>query len=130
MCRRGQGVHVLAGSGKPEVQRAAQVSFTSSKSSRFYFFLEIFIKNEYAQKRTLDFLWEIAVEKYGAIQCPKCESMNVVQEGSEKIAVEHEDLIKTASENVGGSFLCQDCKHSFNKVTGSSSGSPESESAS
>jgi transposase-like protein len=56
--------------------------------------------------------------------------MNVVQEGSEKIAVEHDDLIKTASENVGGSYLCKDCNHNFSKVTGSSAGSPESESAS
>jgi len=73
---------------------------------------------------------ESAVEKYGAIQCPKCGSMNVVQEGSEKIAVAHADLIKTAAQNVGSSFLCRDCKHSFSKVTGSSDGSPENESAS
>jgi transposase-like protein len=69
------------------------------------------------------------VEKYGAIQCPKCKSMNVVQEGSEKIAVSHDELIKTSSENVGSSFLCQDCKHSFSKVTGSSTGSLEGRSA-
>lgn len=60
------------------------------------------------------------MEKYGAIQCPKCKSMNVVQEGSEKIAVKHDDLIKTAAQNMGSSFLCQNCQHSFSKVTGSS----------
>lgn len=70
------------------------------------------------------------MEKYGAIQCPKCESMNVIEEGAEKIAIAHDDLIKTAAQNVGSSFLCQDCKHTFSKVTGSSVGSPESESAS
>lgn len=70
------------------------------------------------------------MEKYGAIQCPKCESMNVVQGSSEKIAVEHDDLIKTAAQNMGSSFLCQDCNHTFSKVTGSCAGSPEGGSAS
>ena len=73
----------------------------------------------------LDFTRESVVEKYGAIQCPKCKSMNVEDEGSEKIAVTHNDLIKTASQNMGSSFLCQDCNHSFSKVTGSSPSSPE-----
>jgi len=68
------------------------------------------------------------VEKYGAIQCPKCKSMNVIEEGAEKIAVEHNDLIKTASENMGGSFLCQDCKHRFSKVTGSAACLPDEKS--
>ena len=92
--------------------------------------MEIFVKNEYAQKRILDFLRETDVEKYGAIQCPECKSMNVVEEGAEKIAVEHDDLIKTAAQNVGSSFLCQDCKHTFSKVTGSSASSPKGASAS
>jgi transposase-like protein len=56
--------------------------------------------------------------------------MDVVEEGSEKIAVEHTDLIKTASQNVGSSFLCQSCKHRFNQVTGSCAKSPEGESVS
>jgi transposase-like protein len=76
------------------------------------------------------FLWETSVEKYGSIQCPECKSMDVVEEGSEKIAVEHTDLIKTASQNVGSSFLCQSCKHRFNQVTGSCAKSPEGESVS
>jgi transposase-like protein len=54
--------------------------------------------------------------------------MNVEQEGPEKIAVAHDELIKTASQNMGGSFFCKDCKHSFSKVTGSSAGSSERES--
>lgn len=92
--------------------------------------MEIFTKRGYAQIQSLIFPGGITVEKYGAIQCPKCGSMRVVQEGSEKIAVSHDDLIKTASQNVGSSFLCQDCNHKFSKVTGSSGVSPEERAAS
>jgi len=66
------------------------------------------------------------MEKYGAIQCTQCGSMRVVEEGAEKIAVADDDLIKTASQNVGGSFLCQDCGKTFSKVTGSSAKAPNS----
>lgn len=56
------------------------------------------------------------MEKYGAICCPRCHSPEIKAEGFEKIAV-RSDLLKVATTNTGGRFLCRKCGLSFNQVT-------------